>query len=161
MVLQCDAISHWLGTYTKLSMHTVQSYYASHVFLVTESAMRIDLLHKSHDASVPYPTMHHFVTEMCTFLLENGALWDVCLMHYGISVAICEWCHAVKKTLMKSSMARETWKKTCILAYHNSEHCSSWWPGDIRFLGICRCSDDQHGIPNIYETGKWKAEYSQ
>ena len=22
--------------------------------------------------------MHHFVTEMCTFLLQSGALWDIC-----------------------------------------------------------------------------------
>ena len=43
-----------------------------------------DLMHKSHDAPVPYYTMHHFVTEMCTFLVQNGALWDVCLMHCGI-----------------------------------------------------------------------------
>ena len=25
--------------------------------------------------------MHHFVREMCTFLLQNDALWDICLMH--------------------------------------------------------------------------------
>ena len=31
-----------------------------------------------------YTTMHHFVTEMCTFLLQNGALWDVILVHCGI-----------------------------------------------------------------------------
>ena len=37
----------------------------------------IDLLQKSHNAPVSYPTMHHFVTEMCTFLLQNGALWDI------------------------------------------------------------------------------------
>ena len=36
----------------------------------------IDLSHKSHNASHKYPTMPHFVTEMCTFLLQNGALWD-------------------------------------------------------------------------------------
>ena len=36
----------------------------------------IDVLHKSHNAPVPYPTMHHLVTEMCTFLLQN-ALWDL------------------------------------------------------------------------------------
>ena len=35
----------------------------------------IDLLHKSHNAPVPYPTMHHFVAEICTFLSQNGALW--------------------------------------------------------------------------------------
>ena len=41
----------------------------------------IDLIHKSHNAPVPYPTVHHFVPEMRTFLLENGALWDSYLMH--------------------------------------------------------------------------------
>ena len=44
----------------------------------------VDPLHKSQNAPVPCPTMHHFVTEMRTFLLQNGALWDVCLMHCGI-----------------------------------------------------------------------------
>ena len=28
----------------------------------------IDLLHKSHNPPVPYPTMHHFITEMCTYV---------------------------------------------------------------------------------------------
>ena len=44
----------------------------------------IDLLQKSHNAPVPCPTMHHFVTEMCTFLLQNGALWDICFILCGI-----------------------------------------------------------------------------
>ena len=41
---------------------------------------KIDLLHKSHNAAVPYPTMYHFVTEVCTCIhipLQNGALWDM------------------------------------------------------------------------------------
>ena len=55
----------------------------------------IDQYHISHNAPVPYPTMHHFVTEMCTcvhnapfcnrdvhFSVKNGTLWDICLMHY-------------------------------------------------------------------------------
>ena len=46
--------------------------------------------HKSHNASDKYPTLHHFATGMCThvhvFLLsvENGALWDMGLVHCGI-----------------------------------------------------------------------------
>ena len=28
--------------------------------------------------------MHHFVTEMCTFLLQNSALWGMGLVHFGI-----------------------------------------------------------------------------
>ena len=42
------------------------------------------ICHKSHNASVPYFTMHHFVTEMCAFLLQSSALWDTGLVHYGI-----------------------------------------------------------------------------
>ena len=45
--------------------------------------------HKSHNASDKYPTMHHFVTEMCTHVHISvtkgcivghgtGALWDLC-----------------------------------------------------------------------------------
>ena len=38
----------------------------------------IDPSHKkSHNASDKLPTMHHFVTEMCTFLLQNGAFWNM------------------------------------------------------------------------------------
>ena len=28
--------------------------------------------------------MHHFATGMCTYLLQNGTLWDIGLLHYGI-----------------------------------------------------------------------------
>ena len=37
------------------------------------SCHRIDLLHKSHYASVPYPTLHHFVAEMR--ICVHGAIW--------------------------------------------------------------------------------------
>ena len=52
----------------------------------------MEISHKSHNASDKYPTMHHFVTEMCThvctFLLQNDALWDMALVHCGI----WNWC---------------------------------------------------------------------
>ena len=48
----------------------------------------IDLSHKYNNVPVPYPTMYYFVTEMCTCVhisvTQNGALWDIYLMHYGI-----------------------------------------------------------------------------
>ena len=53
----------------------------------------LNLLHKSHNALVSHPTMHHFVTEIYTcvhILLQNEAscltrpwLCDICLMYYG------------------------------------------------------------------------------
>ena len=45
------------------------------------------LLHKSHNAPVPYPTMHHFVKEMCTSVhISVTKSWCIlgCLVHYGI-----------------------------------------------------------------------------
>ena len=59
--------------------------------------MAIDPFHKSHDASVPYPTMQYFVTEMCTFLLQNVALWDICLMHCGICEMGLFYCECLGK----------------------------------------------------------------
>ena len=41
----------------------------------------------SHNTTVPYPTMLHCAREyahMSTFLLQNGALWAICLMPCGI-----------------------------------------------------------------------------
>ena len=44
----------------------------------------IDLLRESHSAPVIYPTVHHFVTEMCTCVFISGtkiALWCISLVH--------------------------------------------------------------------------------
>ena len=37
----------------------------------------IDLIHKSHNAHVPHPTMHHFVTEMCPCVHFSVAKWCI------------------------------------------------------------------------------------
>ena len=36
-----------------------------------------DMLPKSHNAPVPYPTMHHFVTEMCTYVHISVTKWCI------------------------------------------------------------------------------------
>ena len=36
------------------------------------------------NVSDKYLTMHYFVTEMCTFLLQNAVLWDMEMVHCGI-----------------------------------------------------------------------------
>ena len=50
--------------------------------------LRDKLAHKSHNAPNKYPTVQHFVSEMCTHarkcLLQNAALWDGEQVHYGI-----------------------------------------------------------------------------
>ena len=47
--------------------------YAQHVYM--------DQSIKFHHAPVPYPTVHHFGTEMCTFLSQSGVLWDMEQVH--------------------------------------------------------------------------------
>ena len=50
---------------------------------------------KSHNTPVPYPTTHHLVTEMCTMLLQNGALWNTGLVHCGIcATALLQHAHS-------------------------------------------------------------------
>ena len=42
--------------------------------------VHIDLIHKSHNAPVPNPTMHHFVTEMASFCNRN------------VFISVTKWC---------------------------------------------------------------------
>ena len=89
----------WWSFYARLSQSTPHSSWVrpsygipsvnsrSDICMGCGCATWIDQNHKSHNAPVPYPTMHHFVTEMCTcvhFLLQNGALWDIYPMHCGM-----------------------------------------------------------------------------
>ena len=62
---------------TPLSVNTV---------LYWEWIIIIDTLHKSHKAPVPFPTMHHFVIEMCTCVHISITK----MVHYGIFVNV--WC---------------------------------------------------------------------
>ena len=54
----------------------------------TNSVMILMALpHKSYNAPVQYPTMHHFVKELWSHVhvsFKNGVLWDICVMHYGM-----------------------------------------------------------------------------
>ena len=43
---------------------------------------------KSHNASIPYPTIHHFITEMCTCVHISVAKW--CIVTYSTD-ALCDF----------------------------------------------------------------------
>ena len=46
---------------------------------------------KSHNAYVPYPTIHHFGAEMRTFLFQSGVLWDMAQVHCGVCEVGLSW----------------------------------------------------------------------
>ena len=67
---------------------------------IWQTLARIDPSHKSHNVSPKYPTIHRFVTEMCTQVhisvsnwcivgYGTGALWDLCNKSIGIMLAAC------------------------------------------------------------------------
>ena len=90
-------------------------------------AIAIDLFHKSHNARVPYPTMHQFVKEM-HFLLQNCTLWDICLIlcvifvvglkkplkiidskwrrHFPEGRSLNHWTHAIHANNFMSTLLR-------------------------------------------------------
>ena len=46
--------------------------------------------------------MHLLVTEICTFLLQTGALWDICLVHCGIcEMGLFTGCFATHDEFLK------------------------------------------------------------
>ena len=47
------------------------------VFNTPQWCKTINLSHKSHNALVLYPTMHHFVTEMCTCVHISVTKWGI------------------------------------------------------------------------------------
>ena len=73
---------------------------------IVTGCTRMDLSHKSHNAPVPYPTMHHFCSRnvhVCTFLLQNGALCDIvwCIVEFKRLIYPSQWqlpAHTITET---------------------------------------------------------------
>ena len=72
-------------------MPTLPPPVAPHVVVMTMcvafSDNKVDLIDKPHNAPVPYPIMHHFVTEMCACVHISVTKWcitEYCFMHSRI-----------------------------------------------------------------------------
>ena len=54
-----------------------------------QSKLLTNLFHKSHDAQMSYPTMHHFVTEICTCVHISVTKW--CIVGYLANILWDVW----------------------------------------------------------------------
>ena len=77
-------------------MPTLSSPVAAHVVVMTNcvafSENKVDIIHKPHNASVPYPIMHHFVTEMCARV--HISVTKRCIMGYfSCIVGFVRWVY--------------------------------------------------------------------
>ena len=82
----------------------------------------IDPDHKSHNVSDRYPTMHHLVTEMCTYVhisvtkwcivgYGTGALWNLCdrsIRHIFRAFQLWGICHESLRYILCSLMSKKT-----------------------------------------------------
>ena len=71
------------GTLIDIDIRNMQLRRFANVWWIINTCIyyvRIDPFHKSQNASMPYPTMQHFVTEMCTCVLISVKKW--CIMGY-------------------------------------------------------------------------------
>ena len=77
----------------------------------------------------PYLTMHHFVTEMCTFSVKNGALWDICLVQCGIC-EITQFGRFIGPSgeILQGSCFRK------LQAHEKIFYFIAWWAGGLRKL---------------------------
>ena len=142
MVLKCQAISTimitWLLLQCRIVHITWHSYYITAIWwsyvkqvtcyrmdklvIVTHTqtqkqmqARTIDQSHKSHNAPVPYPAMHHFVTEMCTCVHISATIW--CIIVGYVSDALWGlWDWSIPKG--------QNWKN-CNLLTHVHENLKS------------------------------------
>ena len=63
-------------------------------------------IHKSHNAPVPYLTMHHFVTELCTF----------------VHISVTKWCIVHECVIYMLTVYRRTEKREVTLSYAHRCH---------------------------------------
>ena len=96
------------------------------------SLWRIYPPHKSHNATVPYPTMHHFVTEMCTCVHISVTKWRT----VGYLPASWEfWGGSIDRTVsqdMGSIMKNAIWRPLMRLPVTQDMGSimknAIWWP---------------------------------
>ena len=81
--------------------------------------------------------MHHFVTEMCTFLLHNGALWDMVLVHHGIcETCLTHWAWTRCETFCKCpSNHPVVYDWATEMGWDASDWLMQWGPNSDQFCG--------------------------
>ena len=69
----------------------------------------IDLLHKSHNAPVQHPTVHHVVTEMCTHVHISVTTW--CIVGYLSDALSDVWDGTIQFAWLPSNKLTEIGQK--------------------------------------------------
>ena len=94
----------------------------------------IDLLHKSHNAPIPYPIMHHFVTEMCMcahfcYKMVHCGIFDVCIVGFMRWVYWHVICFTELERLhfiCRNSQGNNVYNHICVWKFIHPV-CYVWW----------------------------------
>ena len=108
----------------------------------------IDMLQKPNNVPVSYPVMHHFNrnVNVCAHFCYNGALWDICPMHFEIDEIDQFWndcptfhsnngtpCYAVYLSSHDAVMTRECFPHYRPFSGEFTNHC---WLDVLRILSL-------------------------
>ena len=101
-----------------------------HVMASQITGFPIDPSHKSQNASVPYPTMQHFVTEMCTHVHISVTKW--CIVGYMSGTLWDLWDGFIVCSTICSGADQSKHQSSASLAFVRGIH---WWPMDSPHKG--------------------------
>ena len=116
------------------------------------NTIKIDPSHKSRDTPIPYPEMHHFMTEMCTCMhisvtkwcivgYLSDALWEESIVMHLKKYAVCALLSFVVVDLAHIVQGWFTGTKTIVTILTNMNHNNA--PGtharrQVNYLNQCR-----------------------
>ena len=89
----------------------------------------IEQSHESHNALLPYPTIHYFWGKMCTFLLQSGVLWGIGQVHCGIcEIRLFAGFGAITKELKSFCVCVQPMRDGlhCNTVSHWLDVCTEW-----------------------------------
>ena len=101
----------------------------------------IDPIHQSHNASEKYPRMHHFVTEMCTYVHISVTKWYI--LGYG-SIALCDlWIMSVlipvtlgSWNLSSGSYCWQVLRQWLVAKTMTSHSLNQSWPDSVSSISV-------------------------
>ena len=112
--------------------HVIELLRIETVMFTAQRTSNADLVHKSHNAPIPYPTMHHFVSEMCTCV--HISVTKLCIVGYWSNVLWDLWDGSVQYLAWSASHSVPHLHKSSAQgpAPQGPSRCSPFTPPDPR-----------------------------
>ena len=103
------------------------------------------------NAPVPYPTMHHFVIEMCTYVTKCCIVGCVCAIHYSeIRITGLLWRESTQLPVTLRPVTRK--------AFSRDPYKNAWWRHEMETLSakLALCAGNSPVPVNSPHKAQWR-----